>query len=56
MNETKLDNENFEQLFKWYGEGKLNPMISETFSLEEAPIALRRIMDREAVGKIVLKI
>ena len=56
MNETKLDNENFEQLFKWYGEGKLKPMISETFRLEEAPIALRRIMDREAVGKIVLKI
>ena len=56
MNETKLDNENFEQLFKWYGDGKLKPMISETFRLEEAPIALRRIMDREAVGKIVLKI
>ena len=56
MNETQLDNENFEQLFRWYGEGKLKPMISEIFRLEEAPIALRRIMDREAVGKIVLKI
>lgn len=56
LNETKLDNENFKQLFDWYGEGKLNPQISETFSLDQASIALRRIMDRKAIGKIVLKI
>ena len=55
LKETKLDNKNFEQLFSWYSEGKISPLVSECFSLEEAPKALRRIMDRKALGKIILK-
>ena len=56
LNETERDNENFQQLFQWYNEGKLKPRVSEIFALEDASIALRRIMNREAIGKIVLKI
>ncbi len=55
LKETKLDNKNFEQLFSWYNEGKINPLISECYSLEDTPKALRRIMDRKALGKIILK-
>ena len=56
LNETEHDNENFQQLFQWYNEGKLKPKVSEIFGLEDASIALRRIMNRQAIGKIVLKI
>ena len=56
LQETALDNENFQQLFSWYNEGKINPLISKTYKLEEASKAIRRIMNREAIGKIVLTI
>jgi NADPH2:quinone reductase len=55
LKETLLDNKNFEQLFSWYDEGIIKPLVSETYPLSEATIALRRLMNREAIGKIVLK-
>ena len=55
LKETLLDNKNFEQLFSWYDEGRIKPLVSESYPLSEAAKALRRLMDREAIGKIVLK-
>jgi NADPH2:quinone reductase len=55
LRETKLDNKNFEQLFSWHNEGKIKPLISQVYSLEDAPKALRTLMNREAIGKIILK-
>ena len=55
LRETKLDNKNFKQLFSWYEEGKIKPLISESYSLANAPKALRKIISRDAIGKIVLK-
>ena len=54
LRETLLDNENFKQLFAWYDEGKIRPLISKSYSLEDAKEALRSIMNREAIGKIIL--
>ena len=55
LKETAEDNSNFETLFSWYKEGKINPLISHSYCLEDAAIALRRLMNREAIGKIILK-
>ena len=33
LNYTKEDNENFEQLFAWYDQGKLKPFTSKTYTL-----------------------
>ena len=53
--ETELDNENFNELFNLYKEGKIKPHISKTYSLEEAPDALNALLKRQVVGKVVLK-
>jgi len=42
------------RLFKWFEEGALRPMVSETLPLERAAQAMRRLLAREAQGKIVL--
>jgi len=55
LNYTKKDNENFEQLFAWYEDGKLKPYASKIYALEAAAQALNDLKNRKAVGKIVLK-
>ena len=55
LNYTKEDNENFEQLFSWYEDGKLKPYASKIYALEAAAQALNDLKNRKAVGKIVLK-
>ena len=52
--ETDLDNANFKELFKLFEQGKIKPHVSKSYSLEEAPGALKSMMNREVVGKIVL--
>ncbi len=44
------------QLTDWYAAGKLKPHIHQTLPLEEAPAALRELMERRALGKIVLTV
>ena len=45
-----------EALFAWAAEGRLRPHISAELPLEDAPRALRAIMDRQAAGRLVLRI
>ncbi|MFK0085955.1 NADPH:quinone oxidoreductase family protein [Pseudomonas sp. NPDC090755] len=45
---------NFEQLFAWYAEGKLKPLVSQTFPLAEAGVAIDLLGQRKAVGKVVV--
>ncbi|WP_120994310.1 NADPH:quinone oxidoreductase family protein [Stutzerimonas urumqiensis] len=47
---------NFQQLFSWYGEGKLKPLVSQTFPLERAAEAIAHLGQRKAVGKVVVKV
>ncbi len=51
-----IEAENFRQLFAWYGEGRLKPLISETFPLERAAEALSALSGRKAMGKLVLTV
>lgn len=44
-----------EDLMRWFEEGKLKPAVSVRYRLEEGPLALRRIMDREAAGRLVIE-
>ena len=48
--------DSFSQLFKWYTAGKLKPHIHKTFPLEEASAALRELMERRAMGKVLLTV
>lgn len=52
--EPKVNFENFEQLFAWFGEGKLRPHISKTYPLEDAAQALADMRARRVTGKIAL--
>jgi NADPH2:quinone reductase len=52
--EPKLNWENFQQLFAWYGEGKLKPHVSKAYPLAQASAALRDMLERKVTGKVVL--
>ena len=52
--EPKVNWENFQQLFAWYGEGKLKPHISATYPLAQASRALRDMLERKVTGKVLL--
>ena len=54
--EPKVHQENMRELLTWYAEGKLKPHVSEHFSLDDGPKAIRWMMDRKAKGKVVLTV
>lgn len=43
-------------LFALYEAGKINPVVSQSFPLAEAPTAMRALAERKVVGKAVLTI
>ena len=45
---------NFQQLFQWFGEGKLKPLVSKVYPLEQAGEAIDSLGQRKAVGKVVV--
>ncbi|MFG0840944.1 NADPH:quinone oxidoreductase family protein [Pseudomonas sp. FYR_5] len=45
---------NFRQLFAWHAEGKLKPLVSQTYPLAEAGAAIETLGQRQAVGKLVV--
>ncbi|MBA1231243.1 NADPH:quinone oxidoreductase family protein [Pseudomonas viridiflava] len=45
---------NFKQLFAWFEEGKLKPLVSQVFPLERAGEAIDALGGRRAVGKVVI--
>ncbi|MDR7025497.1 NADPH:quinone oxidoreductase family protein [Pseudomonas peli] len=47
---------NFQQLFAWHAEGKLKPLVSQTFPLEQAAEAINTLGQRKAVGKVVVTV
>ncbi|HYN39041.1 MAG TPA: NADPH:quinone oxidoreductase family protein, partial [Rhodospirillales bacterium] len=46
----------FEELLSWLAAGRLNPLVSQTFSLDEAPEAMQALKARRTTGKVVLRI
>ncbi|HUS24769.1 MAG TPA: NADPH:quinone oxidoreductase family protein [Candidatus Binatia bacterium] len=54
MREPKINWENFQQLFAWHAEGKLKPHVSKSYPLDQAPRAMRDMLERKVTGKVVL--
>jgi NADPH2:quinone reductase len=46
--------ENIHQLLTWFAKGELKPHIDKTYSLQDAPKALKDMMNRKVKGKIVI--
>lgn len=51
-----LHAENMAELYGWYAQGKLKPLISQRFPLERGGEAIRWIQDRKAQGKVVVEV
>lgn len=47
---------NFQQLFAWYSQGKLKPLVSQSFPLAQAAQAIDTLGQRKAVGKVVVQV
>lgn len=45
---------NFQQLFAWHAQGKLRPLVSQTYPLAKAGAAIEKLGQRQAVGKLVV--
>jgi NADPH2:quinone reductase len=43
-----------EQLIEWVASGELKPYVSERYPLDGAGTALRSMIDRTVVGKVVI--
>ncbi len=41
-------------LLEWISNGRINPIAGETFTLDEAGSAMMKMLNREAIGKIVI--
>ena len=46
--------QNFQELLRWLGQGKLRPHIHGTYPLAAAPEALRDMLERRLVGKAIV--
>lgn len=55
VNEPELGAQIMQDLLDLTAAGDLNPHISERYSLDEASTALRSMIDRKAVGKIIIE-
>jgi NADPH2:quinone reductase len=47
---------NFEELFQLHSDGKINPEVSDSFSLDDGANAIAHLKDRKAKGKVIIKI
>ncbi|MDX1375702.1 MAG: zinc-binding dehydrogenase, partial [Burkholderiales bacterium] len=46
----------FAQIFDWYREGRLRPLVSSVYPLERFAEAQDAVLERRSVGKVVLRI
>lgn len=54
--EPQAYEENFQELLRLYGEGRLQPVVSQTFNLEDYVAAFNVFSERQAMGKVVLAV
>ncbi len=55
MYEPSLNDAIHDELMAMHAAGKIDPLVSETIPLAEAPAALERLASRKSVGKIVIR-
>ena len=53
--DAKANKANIEELFALWKDGKISPVISETFDFADAGEAIAKLANREAIGKLVVK-
>jgi NADPH2:quinone reductase len=51
----EANQQDWDQLFRWYAEGKVKPAIGEVYPLERGIEAMRSVRERRAVGKVVIE-
>ena len=49
-------NINMEKILKWWKEKKVKPKVSKVFNLEDTKYALQALINREVIGKAVIKV
>ena len=49
-------NLNMEKILKWWKENKVKPKVSKVFNLEDTKYALQALINREVIGKAVIKV
>ena len=54
MREPRKNEANIAELFRLWKEGKISPLISETYPLERAHEAISKLENRGAIGKLVV--
>ncbi|MFL5388292.1 MAG: zinc-binding dehydrogenase, partial [Myxococcales bacterium] len=47
---------NLAQLITWYEAGRIRPHVANTYSLEDAVLALREVQERRVQGKLVVTV
>ena len=55
-NEPDENRRNFDELFQFYTEGKIKPLISQQFALDQWVAAMTVLRERRAVGKVVIAV
>jgi NADPH2:quinone reductase len=54
MEEPAVHQANIETLWQWFEEGKIKPVITDLFPIEEYEAAYGAMMERRAKGKVIL--
>jgi NADPH2:quinone reductase len=54
MEEPELHQANIKTVWQWFEEGKLKPVITDLFPIEEYEAAYAAMMERRAKGKVIL--
>ena len=54
MEETEVHLANIDTLWHWFEEGKIKPVITDLFPIEEYEGAYAAMMERRAKGKVIL--
>ena len=54
MEETEVHLANIDTLWQWFEEGKIKPVITDLFPIEEYEAAYAAMMERRAKGKVIL--
>jgi NADPH:quinone reductase len=52
----QLHRQNSSKLLELHQRGAIRPLVSERFPLSEGPLAIRRLADRQAIGKLVVTV
>lgn len=52
--EPEANAANFRDLFAAYAAGEIRPHVSRRYALDEAPLALREMLERRVLGKVVI--